>query len=71
MAGIRLHIARPIPPPPYGFAYLIDGVGRILTDQDGKLLIAPYFPIPFDGLTDEDGSALTDEFGAQFISEQN
>lgn len=70
MSGLRLHISQPIPPPPYGYAYLTDEDGKILTDHEGKLLIVPYFTFLFDGLVDEDGNALVDEFGAQFIAEQ-
>lgn len=71
MSGLRLTITRPLPPPPYGFAYLTNEAGAILTDPGGKLMIVPYFPVVFDLLVDEDGNALTDEDGAHFIAEQD
>lgn len=71
MAGPYLSVFRSLPPPPYGFAYLMNGP-RFLTNEDtGAFLIAPYFPTFYDGLTDEDGNTLGDEFGADFIAEQD
>lgn len=67
--GLRLRLTRPVPPPPYGYAYLLDASGRILTGHDGALLITEIMPPGLGFAVDEVDAELTDEKGASILVE--